>query len=329
MKKLSCCIALLIIFGGLTQGALAQPKIDIKNTHHDFGTGYPDQLLLHNFEFANKGDKPLIISKVTTTCGCAAVILAATTVMPSATSIVSVTMVAHSPAKKSESAHLYTNDPQRPEVMLELEALIRNLWHFSPKEIFKFPDLPFNEEKSMTLMLHNVDKVPFKILATSVKDPALSVSAGEYTPNGCPVTVTLKAGSKKRNITDQVLIQTDHPNQPKVNIQVLGRAVGFIKFKRKSVFFGSMRKGTTKKVVISASMIANSSVKELLITDIKSDYDNIEAKVTGTRGDGSVSIELIYTAPKKSGYSRGTLSFYTNIEEEKVITLPFSAQVRN
>jgi uncharacterized protein DUF1573 len=329
MKKLYCSIALLILFGGLTQSALAQPKIDIKTTHHNFGTTYPDQMMLHNFEFANKGDKPLIISKVTTTCGCAAAILAATTIMPSATSIVSVTMEAHAPAKKKESVYLYTNDPKNPKVMISLESLIRNLWHFSPKQVFKFPDLPFNQEQSMTMMLENIDKVPFKILATSVKDPALSVSTGEYTPEGCPVTVTLKAGTEKHNITDQVLIQTNHPNQPKINIQVLGRTVGFIKFNRKTVFFGSMRKGSTKKIVISANIIANSNAKKFLITDIQSDYKNIEGKVTGTRGDGSLSIELTYTAPLKSGYSRGTLSFHTNIEEEKVITLPFSAQVRN
>ncbi len=329
MKKFYCSIALLILFGGLTQSALAQPIFDIKNTQHDFGTAYPDQMLLHNFEFANKGDKPLIISKVTTTCGCAAAILAATTIMPSATSIVSVTMVAHSPAKKSESAYLYTNDPKNPKVMLGLEALIRNIWSFSPDQSFKFSDLPFNEEKTMTLMLENITKTPFKILATSVKDPGLSVSVGEFTSEGCPITVTLKAGTEKRNVTDQVLIQTDNPNQPKINAQVLGRVVGYIKFDRQTVFFGSMRKGATKKMVITASMIDNNSIKTFQILDIQSDSDNIEGKVVGVRGDGLLSIELTYTAPNKSGYSRGLLSFHTNIEEEKVITLPYSAQVRN
>ncbi len=329
MKHFYGSLVLLILLSGLTQSVVAQPKIDIKTTQHNFGVAYPNQLLHHDFEFSNLGDKPLIINKVTTTCGCTAAILAATTIMPSATSIVSVTMTTRSPVKKSESTTLHTNDPKRPKIMISIEATVRNLWSLSPTKYFSFPDTAFNEEKSMTLMLENLDKKPFKILATSVKEPELSVSVGEFTQKGYPITVTLKAGTEKKYINDQVLVQTDHPKQPQVSIQAMGRIIGYIKINRNRVFFGSMRKGESKKIVITARMTDPSSEKELQVVNVQSDSKSIKGKVTGTRGDGSLSIELSFTAPNKAGYTTGNLSLYTNIEEEQVVTLPFSALVRN
>ncbi len=329
MKKLYGSLVLLFLLSGLTQSVVAQPKMDIKTFQHNFGVTYPNQLLHHDFEFSNLGDKPLIITQVTTTCGCTAAVLAATTIMPSATSIVSVTMITRSPIKKSESATLHTNDPMRPKVTLAIEAMVRNLWSLSPSQYFVFPDLPFNEEKSITLMLENEDEKPFKILATSVIEPELSVSVGEFTGKGYPITVTIKAGTEKKYINDQVLIQTDHPKQPKVSIQVMGRIIGYIKINRNRVFFGSMRKGETKKIVITASMTDIESKKKLEIIEVQSDSTSITGKAIGTRGDGFLNIELTFTAPDKAGYTTGNLSLHTNIEEERVVTLPFSALVRN
>ena len=329
MKKFYGSLVLLMLLSGLTQSVMAQPKIDIKNTQHNFGVAYPNQLLHHDFAFSNQGDKSLIINKVTTTCGCTAAILAATTIMPSASSIVSITMSTRSPVKKSESATLHTNDPMRPKIMISIEATVRNLWSLSPAKYFAFPDTPFNEEKSITLNLENLDGKPFKILATSVKELGLSVSVGKFTQKGYPITVTLKAGTEKKYINDQVLIQTDHPKQPQISIQAMGRIIGYIKVNRNRVFFGSMRKGATKKIVITAGMTDPSSEKKLQIVDVQSDSNSIQGKVTGTRGDGLLNIELTFTAPNKAGYTTGNLSLYTNFEEEQVVTLPFSALVRN
>ena len=51
-------------------GAEGQPKIEFKNTEHDFGTIEQNGDGTTEFVFTNTGDAPLILSNVRSSCGC-------------------------------------------------------------------------------------------------------------------------------------------------------------------------------------------------------------------------------------------------------------------
>jgi hypothetical protein len=51
------------------------PKIQFKELKWDFGNIKEGEVLMHEFRFENIGDEPLIITRVRTSCGCAAAIL--------------------------------------------------------------------------------------------------------------------------------------------------------------------------------------------------------------------------------------------------------------
>ncbi|TNJ45743.1 DUF1573 domain-containing protein [Tamlana fucoidanivorans] len=60
-----------ILFIGLVNLSLsAQAKIDFKTTTIDYGTIEKGANGVRVFEFTNTGNEPLIISKVTSSCGC-------------------------------------------------------------------------------------------------------------------------------------------------------------------------------------------------------------------------------------------------------------------
>ncbi|MCV9386142.1 DUF1573 domain-containing protein [Reichenbachiella ulvae] len=60
-----------LILSALSVSVLAQPKIELIETTYDFGqVKEEDGPILHEFEFENVGDAPLIISHVKASCGC-------------------------------------------------------------------------------------------------------------------------------------------------------------------------------------------------------------------------------------------------------------------
>ena len=60
-----------ILFIGLISYAVnAQAKIEFKSETIDYGTIEKGSNGVRTFEFTNTGDEPLIISKVTSSCGC-------------------------------------------------------------------------------------------------------------------------------------------------------------------------------------------------------------------------------------------------------------------
>lgn len=329
MRYAVFAFALLVLFGGSGQWALSQPKIELETIDYNFGISYPNQYLEHDFVFWNKGDQPLEIVKVSTTCGCAAAVLSATKILPSASGIVSVTMMTSAPRVKRESASLTTNDPENPKISIALETDVRNLWTLSPKSSFLFTEIPFDSNQSMQLFLKNIDNEPFKIKATNVKEPELSVEVGEPTAEGVPITVTINAKKEKKIINDTVMVLTDHPKQPQASIPVFGRIVGYIRFNRPRVFFGTMFPGEEKTIEITAQVLdPNLDSGALQITDIKSDSNAISGKPLGVRGDGQLRLELTYKAPETTGYQTGTISFKTNQSKEPVTDVPFSALIR-
>jgi hypothetical protein len=52
------------------KGGEGQPKIEFKNTEHDFGTIEQNGDGTTEFVFTNTGDAPLILSNVRSSCGC-------------------------------------------------------------------------------------------------------------------------------------------------------------------------------------------------------------------------------------------------------------------
>ena len=58
----------MLLGSGLS--VFAQPKASFDKTMHEFGTILWKNPVTATFKITNKGDKPLVISNVTTSCGC-------------------------------------------------------------------------------------------------------------------------------------------------------------------------------------------------------------------------------------------------------------------
>ncbi|ULB34563.1 MULTISPECIES: DUF1573 domain-containing protein [Proteiniphilum] len=112
MKKLS----LIFVFTVLISGAVfSQSKADMefKKTEHNFGTIKEEiGAVTTQFEFTNKGNSPLVIHRVTTSCGCTTPGYTREPVLPGKKGVISAQYsTVRRPGTFNKTITVYTNVP--------------------------------------------------------------------------------------------------------------------------------------------------------------------------------------------------------------------------
>lgn len=112
MKKISIAFLLSFVLSGLL---FAQQKGEVKfnKSVHDYGSVKEEiEVALSEFEFTNTGETPVVIQRVTTSCGCAAPSYTREPVLPGKKGKVKVAYnTIHRPGTFRKSIRVYTNVP--------------------------------------------------------------------------------------------------------------------------------------------------------------------------------------------------------------------------
>lgn len=118
MKKLN----LIVLFAVLVSGvAFAQqkPGVDFKKTEHNFGTIKEEiGAVTTQFEFTNTGKSPLIIQRVSASCGCTTPNYTKEPILPGKKGTISATYSTVSrPGTFNKTIRVYTNVPDTVYVL--------------------------------------------------------------------------------------------------------------------------------------------------------------------------------------------------------------------
>lgn len=110
-------LSLILLF--TVASLIAQPKIDFKETTHDYGNIKEDDgLAKTSFEFTNSGDKPLVINNVRASCGCTTPKWTKEPVLPGKTGAIEVAYnPKHRPGPFSKSVNVYSNTKPSVKVL--------------------------------------------------------------------------------------------------------------------------------------------------------------------------------------------------------------------
>lgn len=118
MKKVSVLFLCLLLCGGVTF-AQKKPEAEFKKTEHNFGK-IKEEVgeVTTKFEFTNKGDSPLIIHRVSTSCGCTTPSYTKEPILPGKSGSISVSYsTVHRPGGFNKSIRAYTNVPDTVYVL--------------------------------------------------------------------------------------------------------------------------------------------------------------------------------------------------------------------
>lgn len=121
MKKLFFSLSLILLLGSATYGQQKNASISFEKSVHNFGEiKEADGTVTYRFEFTNTGNEPLLVQKVSSSCGCTTPEWTKQPVMPGEKGFVSAAFnPAHRPGKFNKSITVMTNS-STPSVRLRI-----------------------------------------------------------------------------------------------------------------------------------------------------------------------------------------------------------------
>ncbi|WP_019538583.1 DUF1573 domain-containing protein [Proteiniphilum acetatigenes] len=118
MKKLSLIVLFAVLVSGMAF-AQQKPEMDFKRTEHNFGTIKEEiGAVSTQFEFTNTGKSPLIIQRVSASCGCTTPSYTKEPVLPGKKGTISATYsTVRRPGTFNKTIRVYTNVPDTVYVL--------------------------------------------------------------------------------------------------------------------------------------------------------------------------------------------------------------------
>lgn len=118
MKKLSLFVLCAVLFGGIAF-AQQKPAMEFKKVEHNFGTIKEEiGAVTTQFEFTNKGNSPLIIQRVSASCGCTTPSYSKEPILPGKTGTISAQYsTVRRPGTFNKTIRVYTNVPDTVYVL--------------------------------------------------------------------------------------------------------------------------------------------------------------------------------------------------------------------
>ena len=170
MKRIILIINLLVV-ACLTGWSQAQISLDKKV--HDFGAVLWKNPVTATFTITNSGNKPLVISNVTTSCGCTIANWTKTPIAPGKTGVVSSTFDTKALGRFQKSIGIYSNASERPIYLAirgEVTADPKNYTVTHPyeigpirldKESLEFDDAHKGDKLEMDLLVANTTEAVY------------------------------------------------------------------------------------------------------------------------------------------------------------------------
>ncbi len=190
----------------------------------------------------NEGPGDLVLKQGSKTCSCTIVNLKdsdSAVLKPKESTEIRLTWETRTyNGKFSQSASILTNDPERPELKFVVEGTVRPaVVLFPPSPTVNFLTLSNTEEDhKYKVAVASPDKRDLKITKLTSSKPGLIVAEQQpLTESECKdlkieagyrVTINAKGGLPLGAFREELVIGTDHPQQPEVKLTVTGKMEG-------------------------------------------------------------------------------------------------------
>lgn len=225
----------------VTEGPAPKAVIDGELTHR-FGTMSQETTGENLWKITNEGPGDLLLKKGPSTCSCTIVNFKnseSAVLKPKESTEIRLTWETRSNnGKFSKSASILTNDPEHPKLDFAVEGTVRPaLVLFPPSSTVNFLSLSnADEDHKYQIAVSSPDKSDLKITRLTSSKPDLIIAEHQpLTAEECKglkieaghrITINAKAGLPLGAFREEVVVGTDHPQQPELKLTVTGRMEG-------------------------------------------------------------------------------------------------------
>ena len=335
MRTMPAIIAAVMVaqFAGAGDAVVEKPAIEFDVTVHDFGTIMQYTSNEFTFAFKNAGNGTLKIERTQATCGCTAVAPSEEPIAAGKTGELKVTFNSQDfsgPVHKFIT--VYSNDPDKPEVRLELKASILADLVCTPMQL-NFGEIGRkSEQKELQVKLFSPSGRKFKVLHAKpslayLKAEVVSLPADANQPEG-PVyliKVSIDGTPPAGGFTGSILVQTDIEKAKPITVTVMGTVHARTEVTPPKVFFGVVCLGEmpTRELIVRANQWEGLKVEKVDAPPALSIL--AEEAVLGKEW----RVAVTFKGPAPEGLYKEKIMIHLNDDEMKQVEVTVFAMVRN
>jgi hypothetical protein len=303
---------------------LAAPEIVLDTLRIEFGRVPQHQVYAREIRIDNRGDEPLLITEVYTSCSCTEVSLRSETVEPGGHTVLDVTFHSRDlSGENNKTVDISSNDPERSFIELPLLAYVAAPIIVTPSDrTLDFGKVARGESPRLEATLTVEER---ESLALAIESLDASRFEAEILPGDTPRQLRLSLGLKPDAVAGpfrKVLrLSTDDPRLPGIDFELSGTVLGELGAKPSRLNFRFLRPGQemAKELSVSAA-----SGLEFRVTGGEVDLPGLAVEVLDDGAGGVARLRVSGRAlaaddplaTANQGRVKGSLRIFTNRPEE-------------
>ncbi len=292
----------------------SQPRIQAPAPAYDFGTVLEGTPVKHEFTVKNVGQADLVIGQVQTSCGCTVAQSEKKRLAPGEETQLPVTFdTRHERGHASRRIDVYTNDPQTPDLALEVQGVVRRESEATPGEVFFDAVRKGSEQTREVTISYNGGAKGFRITKVANSNSNIAVTQEPGLKLKVDLLKTMPAGP----FQDTIEIATI--GRP-IEIPVYGRVVGDLVTEPAQVSFGILPHGAGAMRIVR---LTNNGARPVAIKEVSSTSPAVVAKAEPIAAGKQYKITLELRKGTPDGQLRGQLVISTDDPEQASLTVPF------
>lgn len=330
------------VFGQNGGDSQAKPKLVIQTLEHNFGEIKQGSVAAHSFTFKNEGKADLEVKRVAPSCGCTASEF--TKVVPPGQEG-KVTLTFNSVGFNgavSKSAEVYTNDPERPQFTLMMNAVVTGDDAPQGTRVGPFIVGPTNQWSGRAphgssanglITVTNTTQQPIKITRLDPNGVAFDVKLqtleeGKRYSVSFASSATLSIGSHKQTAK----LITDNKDAPELELQLEVMVVSPITISPTSLVFENVPVSNPELEISLVSKFLWVRAGRGAAMEIKSVTSDLPfVKVKSEMGDpngSSIALRVGFSEKPPKGTHTGKIKIETNNADVKVLEVPITVNAQ-
>lgn len=225
MKKIYIALVLFFVLPLAASRLFAQPKVTVVGgTEVNLGDVHTDITAKKLITIKNDGNDTLIISEVSSTCGCTAALMSNDHILPGDSAILSISFDGkqfNGPVRRTVS--FKSNDPTQERVRIAFDANVIKTLTIQP-EYVTFNRVSIDSSLVQQFLLRNNSQETIRLLSvTSTKDVVIAKARKTILkPNDTTFVDCTFRPTTLGTVSGNIIVETDHPKVKTVSIRFFG-----------------------------------------------------------------------------------------------------------
>lgn len=306
------------------------PDLRLDNYTWDIGSIYEGDLTNYTLKCRNVGTMDLSIDKVDVSCDCLIVQDYPRSIASGSEGEIKLMLNSNGQQRGLDKQLIISsNDPISPNIVMDVVGYIKSNKLLTSPRTIDFLSPRRTDNPSRDVYIPSISDDPVEITSVSSDSPFVDATFEKTTDTQRPgyiVTAVLKPSAPIGEFKTDLIINSNHPKQPKAEIPVVAKIKGDIDLDCDMFFLGLVKKGNEAKSTITIST-AGKDILKIKKIDCSLKYASVDIATKTSDKQYLLTTTLKPDAP--IGNIRGEVTIHTNNADQPEIKVPVYAYVEN